>query len=115
MFRTALVLAGTLLAATACAPLSARSLVDVSVIDRDNGDWLARYPHRGQQWIAGAPGHRYSVRLANTTGRRVLVVLSIDGVNAVTGQTACPGQAILHTLHDGSFTARVLSSIPRKP
>lgn len=93
MFRTALVLAGTLLAATACAPLSARSLVDVSVIDRDNGDWLARYPHRGQQWIAGAPGHRYSVRLANTTGRRVLVVLSIDGVNAVTGQTASPGQA----------------------
>ena len=39
------------------------------------------------------PGHRYGVRLTNTTGERVLVVLSVDGVNAVTGQTAHPSQA----------------------
>lgn len=77
----------------ACAPLDARPLVDVSVVDRDTGEWLPRYLHRGDTWVAGTPGHRYSVRLANTTGERVLVVLSVDGVNAITGQTAHPGQA----------------------
>ena len=50
------------------------------------------FGHRGQAWIAGVPGHRYSVKLTNTTGQRVLVVLSVDGVNAVTGQTAAPSQ-----------------------
>lgn len=74
-------------------PAHARPLVDVSVIDRDTGESLARYPHRGDLWVAGTPGHRYGVRLANTTGERVLVVLSVDGVNAITGQTADPSQA----------------------
>jgi hypothetical protein len=83
----------TLALLAACLPAHARPLVDVSVIDRDTGESLARYPHRGDLWVAGTPGHRYSVRLANTTGERVLVVLSVDGINAVTGQTADPSQA----------------------
>ena len=65
-----------------------RPLVDLDVIDRDSGQWLPELPYRGERWIAGAPGHRYSVRLTNRTGERVLVVLSVDGVNAVSGQTA---------------------------
>ena len=36
----------------------------------------------------GMPGHRYAVRLTNTSGERVLVVLSVDGVNAVSGEDA---------------------------
>ena len=80
-------------ALAACAPAEGRPLVDVDVIDRDRGHWLDEFRHRGQDWIAGEPGHRYSVRLTNTSGERVLVVLSIDGVNAVTGQTAHPSQA----------------------
>jgi len=83
----------TLALLAACAPAHARPLVDVSVLDRDTGESLARYPHRGDLWVAGMPGHRYSVRLANTTGERVLVVLSVDGINAITGQTADPSQA----------------------
>ncbi|HEY5803850.1 MAG TPA: hypothetical protein VIT90_09185 [Lysobacter sp.] len=66
--------------------------VDLAVVDRDSGQWLSPVDHRGQRWIAGTPGHRYSVRLANTTGRRVLVVLSVDGINAISGQTAQPSQ-----------------------
>lgn len=93
MFRTLALLAGAVLTATACTPAFGRPLVDLAVIDRDSGDWLPTYPHRGQQWIAGTPGHRYSVRLTNTSDRRVLVVLSVDGVNAVSGQTASPSQA----------------------
>ena len=81
----------------ACNPADARPLVDLAVVDRDRGygpeSWLGPIRHRGQDWIEGVPGHRYSVRLTNTTGGRVLVVLSIDGVNATTGETAHPSQA----------------------
>ena len=78
---TILLLATTLLAATQ----AHAALVDVDLVDRDTGQWLPETPFRGDTWVAGAPGHRYAVRLANTSGERVLVVLSVDGVNAVTG------------------------------
>ena len=90
MFRRLLLVLA--LTSTACTPLSARDLVLLDVVDRDSGQTLPEYRHRGEDWIAGVPGHRYSVRLTNTTGERVLVVLSVDGVNAVTGQTAAPSQ-----------------------
>lgn len=77
---------------TDCPPRS-EALVRVDLIDRDSGQTLPEYRHRGQDWVPGTPGHRYAVRLTNTTGARVLVVLSVDGVNAVTGQTAAPSQA----------------------
>lgn len=93
MFRKITLFSLALLMTTACSPLSARPLIEVSVIDRDTGEWLREYPHRGDTWVAGTPGNRYSVRLTNTTGERVLVVLSVDGVNAVSGQTANPSQA----------------------
>jgi hypothetical protein len=93
MFRKTLLISLALLLTSACSLLSARPLVDVSVVDRDTGEWLRQYPHRGDTWVAGTPGNRYGVRLTNTTGERVLVVLSVDGINAVTGQTAAPSQA----------------------
>lgn len=74
-------------------PPSAQRPVLLSVIDREQGDALVQYPHRGQRWIEGSPGHRYAVRLQNTTDQRVLVVLSVDGVNAIPGATASPEQA----------------------
>lgn len=92
MFRR-LLLVLALASSVACSlPLSARDLVDLDVVDRDTGQVLPEYAGRGQLWIAGMPGHRYAVRLTNTTGERVLVVLSVDGVNAVTGQDAAPSQ-----------------------
>ena len=48
---------------------------------------------RGEQYVAGNPGDRYGLRLVNRTGQRVLVVLSVDGVNVVTGETASPDQS----------------------
>ena len=87
-----LLLALALCSAAALAPLSARDLVGLDIIDRDTGQVLPEYGHRGQDWVAGVPGHRYSVRLRNTTGERVLVVLSVDGVNAVSGQSAAVSQ-----------------------
>ena len=92
MLRKTFLLTAALLSTTACLPAWGRSLVDVDVIDRDTGQWLAETPARGRTWVAGTPGHRYAVRLTNTTGERVLVVLSVDGVNAVSGETANPAQ-----------------------
>ncbi|MFD0738921.1 hypothetical protein ACFQZQ_06465 [Lysobacter koreensis] len=93
LFSQAALLAAAFCGAAACQPASARPLVDIAVIDREHGHWLEETAHRGQYWIAGTPGHRYGVRLTNTSGQRVLVVLSVDGVNAVSGETAHPAQA----------------------
>jgi hypothetical protein len=71
---------------------AAGSLVQVQIVDRAGGDVLPEYRHRGTPWVAGRPGERYAVRLSNRSGARVLVVLSVDGVNAVSGQTAAAGQ-----------------------
>lgn len=93
MLRPVLLLLAALSGLLACAPLGARAPVEIAIVDRDTGEWLPEYRHRGRAWIEGRPGHRYAVRLTNRTDRRVLVVLSVDGVNAVTGQTAHPSQA----------------------
>ena len=73
-------------------PVVRHALVQASVLDRDTGEVLASHPHQGQLWVAGERGHAYAVRLRNATGQRVLVVLSVDGVNAVSGEQAAPDQ-----------------------
>jgi hypothetical protein len=91
--------AGTaLLAASSLfAPWPARARADagapgpialVEIVDRDTGERLPVYSHEGQRWVAGTPGHRYSVYLRNNAAGRILGVVSVDGVNAVTGETA---------------------------
>ena len=80
-------------AATVTAPAFALgTLVDVELVDRSRFEPLPVWSHRGTAWVAGRPGSRYAVRLSNRSGARVLVVLSIDGVNAVSGETAATGQ-----------------------
>ncbi len=89
-------LCSALLALTACAAAPAThagSLVDLAVVDRDTGETLRTYSNHGKIYVAGMPGHRYSVRMNNRTGGRVLTVLSVDGVNAITGQTASASQS----------------------
>lgn len=63
-------------------------LVDVRVVDATGGRELPLFFDRGRAFVPGEPGHAYRIVLHNRTGERVLAVLSIDGVNAVTGQTA---------------------------
>lgn len=62
------------------------------LVDRDRGTELRSYPAEGQRWVAGERGHRYAVRLYNDSPRRVLVVLSVDGINAISGEDADPSQ-----------------------
>ena len=85
-------LCAALLAAGLASTAHAGSLLDLAVVDRDTGQALPTYADSGKLYVAGTPGHRYSVRLSNRTGARVLAVLSVDGVNAVSGQTADTSQ-----------------------
>ena len=63
-------------------------LVDLKIVDRDTGRVLRTYAHDGRLYVAGQPGARYGLRVVNHTAGRVMVVLSVDGVNIVTGETA---------------------------
>lgn len=86
------------LAQTACAhprpttPDAAR-LVRLDVIDRDSRAALPQHRHRRDAWVAGDDGQPYTLRLSNQTRGRVLVVLSVDGINVVTGEAADPSQS----------------------
>lgn len=94
LFRSAPFAVIAAVAAAVAAPQArAGSLLDLAVVDRDTGQTLPTYADRGRLYVAGTPGHRYAVRLTNRSGHRVLAVLSVDGVNAVTGQTASPDQS----------------------
>jgi hypothetical protein len=69
------------------------SLVDVRVIDRSSGRELPVYRHAGRHYVAGQPGTRYAVSVRNARGERILAVMSVDGVNVLSGETASWDQA----------------------
>ena len=77
-----------------CAPttLAARQL-EVTVINRTSGERLVPYRYDGKLYVAGTPGDNYSVELKSLRGERVLTVLSVDGINVLTGQTAATLQS----------------------
>ena len=90
--RNVIALAAAAAALFAAPAFALGSLVDVTIVDRARSETLPTWSHRGEAWVAGWPGDRYAVRLSNRSGARLLVVLSIDGVNAVSGETAATGQ-----------------------
>jgi hypothetical protein len=69
------------------------SLADVQVIDRDTGNVLPAYRCRGEYWVAGTPGARYSIMVQNQRGQRILAVTAVDGVNVISGETGAWGQS----------------------
>ena len=85
------ILCTAVVAATAAASMNAAAigrLADVTVIDRSTGETLPVHLYRGEYWVAGTPGAKYSVAVANGSGGRVMAVMSVDGVNVLNGQTA---------------------------
>ena len=79
------------LACAACSRADADP-VDLRVVDRETGQELRTWRRHGHLLIAGEPGARYSLRVVNHTGGRVMLVMSVDGVNILTGETADYGQ-----------------------
>ena len=65
---------------------------DVTVIDRSSGAALPVHYHRGEYWVAGVPGAKYSVQVRNRLSARVMAVTSVDGVNVLSGETAAVEQ-----------------------
>ena len=64
------------------------TITDINVVDRTTGQVLPVYTHQGRHYVAGRPGARYAVRVHNKAGGRVMTVLSVDGINVVSGETA---------------------------
>lgn len=90
----------TVLAAVALGTLAAMSpmanagqLAGVSIVNQSTGERLPIWRHQGNNYVAGRPGDRYAVEITNKTGGRILSVLSVDGVNVLTGATASPQQS----------------------
>lgn len=86
-------LCSALMALLFSAPAYAGNLLDLSVVDRDTGTTLRTYSMDGKLYVAGKPGHRYAIRLRNRSSGRLLAVLSVDGVNAISGETAGANQS----------------------
>jgi hypothetical protein len=68
-------------------------LASVDLVTRADGEVLPAYAKDGRHWVIGTPGREYSIRVCNSTGGRVLAVMSVDGINVVTGDTASPAQS----------------------
>ena len=76
-----------------CAPAFAQRHAEVSVYDRSEGRWLQVYRHEGRTYVVGKPGHEYQIRVTNRLREDLLAVVSVDGVNVVTGESAHPAQS----------------------
>jgi hypothetical protein len=58
------------------------------VVDRDSGVEKPVYYHNRRYWIAGDEGRRYALRIQNVSSGRAMIMLSVDGVNVISGNTA---------------------------
>ena len=68
--------------------LSSPGLAAVSVVM--DGQPLTIYPgvRAGEFWVAGVPGQEFMLRVTNLSGRRIEVLASVDGQDALKPQTA---------------------------
>jgi hypothetical protein len=83
-----------LLALAICARTAlAGRLVELGVFDRVEHRPLPVHWQAGRAYVAGQPGHEYQLVLHNRTGGELLAVVSVDGVNVITGQSADPAQS----------------------
>jgi hypothetical protein len=67
--------------------------IGVDIIDRSDGRMLPIYTYEGRRYVVGKPGNEYAIRLRNDGGERALAVMSVDGVNVISGDTASPSQS----------------------
>jgi hypothetical protein len=82
-----------LMPAAAASDSSLAQLVDVRIYDRATQRELPLVSSGGRYYVAGTPGNAYSIRVLNRAGEDVLAVVSVDGVNVVSGETAAVGQS----------------------
>jgi hypothetical protein len=99
LFRTSAIAGLSVLVLSACAGIAPAGAVpvaqsapmpvaDIEIIDRSTGERLPIYRHRGERWVAGVPGHRYAIGVQSQAEVRLLAVMSVDGLNVLSGETA---------------------------
>jgi hypothetical protein len=71
----------------------AHSSTDLEIYDRTAHRVLPIHSHGGRSYVAGEPGHRYELRIRSRSPRRVLAVVSVDGINVLSGETAAKHQS----------------------
>ena len=67
-------------------------LASVDLYDRTEQRNLPIYWYQGKAYVVGAPGNEYQITVRNTAGQDVLAVVSVDGINVVSGETAATQQ-----------------------
>jgi hypothetical protein len=63
-------------------------LADVVVYDRAQNRTLPVYVHEGRHYVVGRPGNEYEIRLRSRQCGDLLTVVSVDGIDVITGETA---------------------------
>ena len=64
------------------------SLADIAVYDRSENRVLTVHYHEGRYYVAGKPGNEYQLTIRNQQHADIMTVVAVDGVNAVSGETA---------------------------
>jgi hypothetical protein len=77
--------------------------VSVDIVDRSDGRVLPVYFYEGRRYVVGKPGNEYAIRVRNDGNGRALAVMSVDGVNVISGDTASPSQSGYVLDAHGSF------------
>jgi len=90
---TAAALAASIVASGPALATWPASRVDIEIYDRTEGRVLPTYYFGGRRYVVGKPGNEYAVRVRNSGPGRALTVMSVDGVNVITGDTAAPLQS----------------------
>jgi hypothetical protein len=87
------VLAATAAGTAAAHGIPPQTRTMVEIFDRTEGRVLPMYWHDGRRYVVGKPGNEYAIRVRNSATGRVLTVMSVDGVNVISGDTASPRQS----------------------
>ena len=90
--KTLSVIAAALVATASLSAQAVGRMADLAVHDRATGRELPVHWHEGRAYIVGKPGSEYQVVMRNRRGEDLLAVVSVDGVNVLTGQTAASSQ-----------------------
>jgi hypothetical protein len=86
-------LAAATLAALSFAAHAVGNRADITVYDRATHRTLPVYWHEGRAYVVGNPGNEYQVTVRNRAGEDLLAVVSVDGVNVMSGETATTQQS----------------------
>ena len=83
------VIAAALAACSLSLPATAVGrIADIVIHDRVQNRTLPVYVHEGRHYVVGHPGNEYEIRLRNRQRTDILTVVSVDGVDVITGDTA---------------------------